>query len=253
MEKFVLMANRRTGTSLMIDCLNSHPRIHCTKRAFGVEKRFANPDENHQSGGYFLYRTGSLKRRLRHVFAPGGLIAEFLDREIFVQAQPGTDVIGFRLLYEKVRRHPQLLDLMRSRNMKVIHLVRENILKTYISTITAPLHKMYHPREGAEIRTVSIEVDIPRMLRELDRRERLVEEMRRAVDGLPVLEISYESFVRDRDAEAARILPHLGLDVDTPLVSDLVKINPSSMRDVILNYDAVAAALSGTRHAVHLD
>jgi hypothetical protein len=247
LEPFILLASRRSGTTLVIDCLNNHERIHCEKRAFGIEKKIANPTLDRHSGGYFLYRTASLGRRFRHHLDCAGLIREYLSNEIF-RADENGDVRGLRLIYNAANHYPQVLDWAKAEGIKVLHLVRENVLKTYISHETAPLHKMHHPRERAVIRTVKLHVDVPAMLSSLKRRTAQIQKMRDQIADTTHLEVTYEDFVADRDAEGARILPFLGVDVE-PLKSDLVKINPDSAFDVLDNFDEVSEALVGTPFA----
>lgn len=245
MQNFVLLADRRSGTTLVIDCLNNLPRVQCEKRAFGIDRKVKNPTPDHHSGMFYLYRTETIGRRLRFWTGRKELIREFLDARIF-RTEEGKDIRGFRLIYNKADQHPEILDALRGSQTKIIHLVRENVLKTYISFLTAPLHKMHHPREGDTIRTVRIHMDPSETLAELRRRNARIEKKRRVTDGFDVLEVTYESFVADRDAEAARIQPFLGLQDVTPFETDLVKINPDSMREVIENYDEIEAALAGT-------
>ncbi len=252
MEKFVLLADRRSGTTLVIDCLNNLPRVHCEKRAFGIDRRVDNPDENRHSDMLFHYRMSSLSRRIGFHIRRKALLREFLDAEIF-RPEGGKDVRGFRLIYTKVDQHPEILEALRDSGTKVIHLIRENVFKTYISHATAPLHKMHHPRAGDEVRTVRLHVDPEALLPELRRRSERIESMRQAVRGFPVLEVAYESFVADRQAEAARIQPFLGLGEVLPFHSDLVKINPDRLEDLVDNPDEVRAVLAGTEFARFLD
>jgi len=60
------------------------------------------------------------------------------------------------------------------------------------------------------------------------------------------IEISYESFVANRDAETQRILDFLNIDQFVPLTTELVKLNPDSLQEIIENYEEVKQALSGT-------
>lgn len=245
MQKFVLLADRRSGTTLVIDCLNGLATVSCEKRAFGIDKKIENPDENRHSGLFFLYRSETLGRKIRFWVDRQGLIREFLDARIFKATGP-EDALGFRLIYNKDEQHPEILNCLRNSGTKIIHLVRENVLKTHISYLTAPLHKMHHPREGAEIKTVKLHVDPATILTDLRKRNRRISEKRKTLQGFDVLEVTYESFVADRDAEAQRIQPFLGLNEVAPFQTDLVKINPDSLADIVENYDEIADVLSGT-------
>lgn len=250
MQRFVLLADRRSGTTLVIDCLNNLERVHCEKRAFGIEKKIENPDENRHSGMFFLYRQETLGRKLRFYTGRRALIREFLEAEIFAGDAGGDirDIRGFRLIYPKAEQYGDILECLRDSDTKVIHLVRENVLKTHISFLTAPMHKMHHPREGQEIKTVKLHLDTDNLLAHLKYRMDRIEENRRRIEGFPSLEVSYESFVEDRNAEAARIQPFLGIDDVVPFTTDLVKINPDALDQVIDNYEEVRDLLTGTEY-----
>lgn len=251
MQKFVLLADRRSGTTLVIDCLNNLERVHCEKRAFGIEKKIENPDENKHSGMFFLYRQRTLGRKLRFYTGRQALIREFLDAEIFA-ADGAKDVRGFRLIYNKAKQYPDILGCLHGSDTKVLHLVRENVLKTHISFLTAPMHKMHHPREGQEIKTVKLHLEPENLLAQLKMRLDRIEANRKRVEGFPVLEVSYESFVADRNAEAERIQPFLGIQDVVPFTTDLVKINPDALDQVIDNYEEIRDLLTGTEFEQYL-
>ena len=251
MIPFVLLADRRSGTTLMIDYLNNTRRIHCWKRVFGIEKPTADERRRGQASRFYFYRTARPWRRIRYYLARGSLLAEFLDREVLVPRE-GRDIIGFRLTYDNALHYYQVLELIRRRRWRVIHLIRHNVLKTYISFHTARLHRLEHPRAGDRVRPVRLRVDVDDMLRELDRRSARIDTLRRAVAAVPHLEVGYEELSADPQGCAGRILPFLDAEPE-PFRSDLVKINPDRLRDVVENYDEIAAALAGTPHARFLD
>lgn len=252
MQRFVLLAERRSGTTLLVDCLNNLPRVHCEKRAFGIDKRVKDPDENKHSDLLFHYRHRSWRRRLRFYLDRERLIREFLDDEIFASGLP-RDIRGFRLIYDKTVQHPEILSCLRGTDTGIIHLIRQNILKTHISSVTAPMHRMYHPRAGASIRTVKVLLDPDRLLSDLRERQERIERHRRLVAGFPVLEVIYESFTTDRDVEPERIQSFLGLDTVLPFESDLIKINPDTLGDLVQNLDDVRMRLAGTEFERFLD
>lgn len=246
MEKFVLLADRRSGTTLVIDCLNNLPRVNCEKRAFGIDKKIKNPTKDNHNGLFFLYREGVWKRQLRFFLQRRALIWDFLNDEIFLAGQ-SEDIRGFRLIYDKAEQHPEILKSLKGTGTKVIHLVRENILKTHISFKSAPIHKMHHPRKGDEVNHVLLHLDPNTILFELQKRLDRIEHKRSLIHDMPNLEVSYEEFVRDRQAQAARIQPFLGMDEILPFESDLVKINPDRLEDVIDNFEEIRDVLTGTK------
>lgn len=244
--KFVVLADRRTGTSLLLDTLNSHPDIDCVKRAFGLEKRIKNPTEDHHSGGYFLFRTKTIGHRVRHYTNRQESIDNFIEQDIFAQ-RAHLVAPGFRLLYGASKAYPEIGNWMLANEVKVIHLVRENLLKRLISEKTAPLHKMHHPRQGAEIKTVKIRLDPTETLEKLERKAKRVEAEEATFEVLKPLRVVYEEFSANRDTEAHRVLQFLGVSTSEPVGSDLVKINPDNIEALVENYDELCAALAGSQ------
>ena len=86
----------------------------------------------------------------------------------------------------------------------------------------------------------------------MKRRTQLIEKYRAAFADKPRLEISYESLVANRDAETRRVLQFLDIDEFISLDTDLVKLNPDSLEDIIENYEQVAQALKDTPFEKHL-
>ena len=246
MEKFVLLADRRSGTTLVIDCLNNLPRVNCEKRAFGLDKKIKNPTKDKHNGMFFLYREGVWQRQLRFYLNRRGLIRDFLEDEIFI-SDPTEDIRGFRLIYDKAEQHPEILKAVGTDGTKVIHLVRENVLKTHISFLSAPIHKMHHPRAGDAVNHVRLHLEADTLISWLEKRLKRIDHKRSLIKDMPHLEVSYESFVEDRQAEAARIQPFLGMAEVMPFESDLVKINPDRLEDVIDNYGEIRDLLTGTK------
>ena len=213
MTKFMLLAARRSGTTLLVDYLNGHPQIECVKRAFGLEKKVKNPTRDNHSGGFYLYRTRSLSHRIQYILRRDRLINDFLREDIFMPRQD-VAAVGFRLIYEMSSRYPQITDWAKGNDARVIHIVRRNLLKTYISAVSAPIHKMRHPREGVIIKTTKIRVDPGKVLEILKQRIREIEHRRQQLSGCMYHELSYEDLVSNRDEALRNIQTFLGVDLE---------------------------------------
>lgn len=251
MTKFILLAARRSGTSLLIDCLNSHPDIACVKRAFGLEKKIKNPTPDEHSGGFYMHRTKKVGNRVRYYTNRYGQIDEFLAEDVF-GLNVAEKAAGFRLIYEMSSRYPQVAEWAGNNGARVIHLIRGNCLKTYISAVSARIHKMRHPREGDRVKAVKIHIDPKQLVMELNKRTNEVQQQKKRFSGCPCHEVYYEDFIVNRDEESRRLLGFLDVEDTTSLSSDLVKINPDSLGDVIENYEEVYAVLRGTPYEKYL-
>lgn len=245
MTKFILLAARRSGTTLAIDCLNSHSQVECVKRAFGLERKIKNPTLDRHSGEFYLYRTRNLYNRIRYYAKRYDLIDSFLCDDIF-SPREHIPAVGFRLIHEMSQMYPQIADWAKNNDVKVIHLVRENVLKTHLSAKTARIHKLHHPREGDGVNPIKIHINPDEIVSVLEKRLQDIGIQRNRYSGCDYLEISYESFVENRSDQSSRMLAFLGVDASKELVSNLMKINPDSIENIIENFDDVAEALKGT-------
>ena len=252
MTKFLLLAARRSGTTLLIDCLNQHPEIQCMKRAFGLERKISDPTPDKHSGAFYLYRTRSLFNRTRYVMRRNRLIYDFLSEEV-LNPQQNISAIGFRLTYDMLSKYPQMIEWSKENDIQVIHLVRHNILKTYISTVSAPIHKMHHPREGDIINATKIRIDPKDLLDILSRRTLEIEKRRQQFSDCTYHELGYEKLVSNRDEELGKIQGLLVPGMEQQLTSDLAKINPESLAETIENFHEIRDVLNGTPYEKFLE
>jgi len=199
---------------------------------------------------YRRYRSERLDRRLLGMVAPPVVKAQYLKR-LQTLAPPDAPVIGFRLMYDQLRRNPSLAALLPAFGIRVIHLVRENLLETVVSVAAARESGLYVTRSTVK-KTPAIRVDVEHLVAELERRHRLVARHRALLRAVPSLEFAYEQYVADPSAEDARIMALVGLE-PVELGSRVQRTGARSVRDRISNIDEVESALASTRFARFLD
>lgn len=250
---FVMVAERRSGTTLLIDCLNSHPDVMCIKRAFGHEHPVENPTPDTESGRFYLYRTASFKRRLMFRLRRGALVTHFMTERAWFEPGEETPALGLRVTYRNTVRYPQVVQWIHDENVKVIHLIRHNLLKACLSKRTSKVHKLGHPRDGDAVEPVKINVPVRKLLRDLRIRREKLERQRALFRDGPYLEVSYEDLVAQRERESQRLLSFLGVHAETALETDLVKINPDKISLIVSNYDELCSGLRGTEFEAMLD
>jgi len=151
---------------------------------------------------------------------------------------------GFKLSYNHVEKYPTIAAWVREHDVRVVHFVRKNVLKTALSLETAKRRGLYHSSQ--EVESVRVQLKPRKLIRNLKRRTQLIEKYRGIFRDNPYLEMSYESFVADQHAETGRVLRFLDIEEFMPLESDLKKLNPDSLEDIIANYAEVVQALKGT-------
>jgi hypothetical protein len=239
-ERFLLLAGRRSGTTLLVESLDSHPDLECRKDVFSIRRRWKYFQVDVKSGLFYPYRTASLQRKLDFLFRRTRLVESFLA-ETFAPT-PGVKAKGIRLSYNQARKYPAVLPWILRNGIPVVHLVRENGLKAIVSHFTAKKRGVAHATSKVERVTLRLPPAQVRAL--LNERRKEVESYRARLRDHPCCEVSYESFRNPE--ETRRLLEFLGVDSGVPLSSRLVKQNPDSLRMILENYDEIARELRGT-------
>ena len=147
-------------------------------------------------------------------------------------------------MYGQAKLYPQVIDWCYENDVRFVHLIRNNCLKMTVSRILARQRGLYHSTRAVAPSKVTLNAD--RILHQLDEMRNKVVQHQDAISRCRNIEVFYEDYVKREQDEAKRILEFLGVDYIAPLSSNLVKINPNSLRDLISNYDEIASRLRGS-------
>lgn len=249
MVRFVIVTTQRTGHMLLRTCLASHPQIDCAGSIFPQVNRLAYFQADRSNSRYRRFRSRSLSRRLAHWFNRTKLIHACLE-EFFAEPTEAA-ARGFKASYTHLQRYPAVVTWLQRNDVRVIHSVRNNLLKRYLSGETKKVRGFSHTT--STLTSVKVHVRIDKLKKDLTRKPLHVNKHRRLFEEQPYLGVSYESFIGDREAESRRILRFLGVDESIPLVTDQVKMNPDSTEQIVENYDEVVQELRGTPFEQYLD
>lgn len=248
MVRFVLLSMPRSGTSWVIERLSAHPAIG----AYGellLAGRTGYPTWPPGAGDRPFFETyleargvpGSRLQRHLHLF-------EFLD--YLFAPRHDRAAVGFKLMYRSAAPYPELLAYFRRRAVRVLHLIRANLLDVALSQASLAFRNSAHawsPAERDEIRVPVDTGDLLHTLRSFERDRALARVLLRSA-RVRVHEIAYEDLLVS-DGYLHEALEFL--KVPTPsaysLSARMLKLAPASHRAGIANYDAVDACLRGTR------
>lgn len=243
MHKFVLAGTQRAGTSLVNSTLNSHSRIRC----YGEVFLYAKGKGRNMPGSYRRFvESRGWRGWLQHYLNRPASMRRCLDE---LYALDGFDAVGFKLMLSQALRDPAIVDYLVDLDVKVVFLVRWNVLKTHLSRVSAKKRGLYISKEKVNVEKVRI--DTKHLLRHLQAiaGEQLL--WRRIFSKLRSIEVFYEDVVKDKPAQLARIEQFLGVGHEE-LATPVVKINPDDMRQYVENYDEVASCLRGTEFEQYL-
>jgi hypothetical protein len=222
--------------------LGSHPAVATYYELF----------ERQGKGRHYFAEYARRHARGRKPLARARLTFSYLD-ELYAPSA-ALEAIGFKLMYSHAKENPAVLAYLARRRVRVVHLVRANLLDILVSGATARARSRFHS-EGDDLAPVTVSLDPSNVVKRLGALERQSHIVRRAlaVTRTPTTEVSYEDLVA-RPPRFAELLRFLGVaDPGRELTAELTKINTSEKRSILSNYDVIESTLRGTRFAVFLD
>src|SRR5262249_26215232 len=140
--RFIILCAARTGSTMLRHMLNSHPNVRCHGEVMtgrGLDSLAGDRDGDAAVTRTLLDRRGS---------DPQGFLED-------VVLDPGSaKAVGFKIKYEELllSDYAWLLGWLKShREIRVIHLTRENRLKRLVSEVTATkVYRLYNVTSEAE-------------------------------------------------------------------------------------------------------
>lgn len=249
MHKFLVVGVQRSGTTFIGSSLDSHPAIKYVGEIFKIRGWYLNRATRQLTrrtafsgdNGYSSWMDASIGRKLGHYCWRKRNTQQFLDHFYSLY---DYDAVGFKLMSSQARRFGGIIPYVINNKVKVIHVVRENILKTHLSRLTAASRSMYH--SDRTVTSSKIVVPVSELLSSLEKinadNQYWQTNFEQSTD---YLQVSYESFVNNRAQISHDMLSFLGVEYHE-IKSKLVKINPDSLQDIIKNYDEVVSLLDGS-------
>lgn len=224
--RFVILCLARTGSSHLVDLLDSHPEVRC----FGEVLNETHPRATEEGwiGG------SDAPDAISHL---RGLLT-------------GAGAVGFKLPLNSLRDHPEVAGWIdHEPEIRVIRLRRANALSLLLSRkmlratlVSQSIYGSYGDR------TVRIE---PReCMRALERIEAEDAELDALAQGHETFDVDYESLNDPAALTAAQ--KFLGV-APQPLRSRYERLRSRSFAETIENWDELSAAISKTRWARLLD
>jgi LPS sulfotransferase NodH len=226
--RFVVFGQGRTGSHLLIELLRSHPDIAC--------------DDEVLNGYYW----GRLARRL--ILPLWRCYPLPLFRHRAQKSQRAA--YGFKLFDDHMRWPGLMLRHVCRDGWRIIHIQRRDLLAQAVSTAIARQTRRWHRRSGEASAPITLQIGAGDFLKIVAARETRAARINQFLADLPHLDIIYEDDLADRACWAqtsARLLSYLGLPI-RELDTQMVKTWDRPYRELISNYDELAAALRRSRY-----
>jgi LPS sulfotransferase NodH len=273
-KRAIILADQRTGSTLLRRWLNNHPQIRSHGEVFLVKD--ASPD------GVFFFSHGNRLKSLQYDLLanrflsriPGNVIVNRLVKQFLhslycdpahsdamkagnekgrYQQQINRDQIRailFKLMYSQLRRFPYLRKWMLREGISVIHLTRHNTLKKFISQRRSEVMKVAH--SDVAIRPIRVTLNPRTLVFELSRLEARQKKVEFFLRHIHHLDVIYEDFVENTFGQWAVIADFLGVKNASPEMPNLKKIGSEIIEDNVKNYDEIKTTLEGTPYASYL-
>lgn len=262
-QKVALIARQRSGTGFFSTVMNSHPSV------FFYPEVFLGRDHDKIYSFYRFYNSMLRKQPELIAFREKARVISGFFNYIFTQNAydnyrkvspelPSKEltVVGLDIKHTDFKDEPSLIQHLVASGVKVIYLVRRNILKAYISEVLNNRKKELNRKAHMYHVPPPVKVQLPvgdDLMREIKVREADIEKFRNIIRGsFQFMEIHYEDLVQCEvgqkghfnPVELERIYNFLGLrHRPCDLHTSMKKINPIRLSDIVLNLPEVKETL----------
>ena len=258
-DKHIIFTNGRSGSNFIANTLNLHPEIVNFGEVLGEwtfpyklyikiswlgvsSERYINSIYN----SFFIYYIAQFISILSH---------KKTGKAINFKTRSNVKSIGVKDFSFLIKSRELENWLIKSTDIKVIYLYRENILKRYLSLVMMNQTGIVKSESSSNKRAISI--DIEDMLSELSIYESQLEHERSIINRIipkRIIELRYEDYFsndKKMNDETNKIFEFLGVK-PIKLKSSQKKLNADKLDELIDNYDDVKNALLNTNYFKHL-
>lgn len=220
--KFYIFGTGRCGSTLLMGLLNCHSHISCDPELLSAYSRVPQ---------------AALLKRVYHC---------------------PTSVYGFKLLlYHLSEVHGmaapgRFLQWLHTLGFKVIYLRRQNRLHHAVSLVVSAKRRVLHEPQSSQPGDscpITIEpTDVLQTMAKFEANYRCETELLRTIPHLSLVYEEHLGVAQQHQTTADLVFDHLGLTTE-PVIANLRKIMPLDLRQRILNYDEVIAAIAQSQYA----
>ena len=235
--KFIILGRSRTGSNLLLNLLQSHQQIRLFYELF-------NNDYNPKNFWDFINQDLEDIWQMKQDHP-----IDFLEKLIFREMPKYISAVGFKLFYYHAQQGKERSVwnyLKDAKEIKIIHLKRKNLLKTYVSQeIALQTNNWVSKGKLHKINDTSINLDYSLVLKAFETTRRREQEAEQFFAEHQMINIIYEDIVKDYVKETKRIQDFLNIDYQ-PLSISTRKQSQKSLAQQIHNYEYLKLKFANT-------
>jgi len=240
--RFVILTKSRSGSKWLVELLDDHEGVSVFGEVFGGPQA----PRGYGSSGFPPFDTYLESVRLRRTQPLAYHRVSYL-RKLYA-SRPDAAAVGFKLAYGHAPR--ELFAYFARRRVRVLHLIRANVLDAVLSYDLGRARGNFSVRRGDVVPRVRVTLDPSTLRTRLEDHEYSIAQARYRIRRcrVPWLEVFYEELVGRREETLERVLRFLDVEPRVEgLRSSFVPVDDVPREDVIENLDDVCRALTGTR------
>lgn len=271
MINFILLSTQRSGSHLLGSLLRSHPEIQLFDESHFNEWNWC--DSQRPAHHFYHFWLDRIARN-QALIAQRYQVAIAYDYVLQTAgAQTDKNAVGWDIKYDFWEQYPYIKPVFTSLRPKCIHLRRINTLRQYLSeflmrcddlkiergTVESNGRFSLLHRVGPKRVRISTRRSLLRCLKRYENRTSIFSQI--AHDHFETLEITYESLLDHQDKQIRMLNPTLSeqfcafLGVqrkDIHFYTEMEKVSPPDLRQMIDNYSEVRMFLNDTGHEHYL-
>jgi LPS sulfotransferase NodH len=233
--RFIILGRSRSGTNLLRGLLNAHSRV----LAFG--ELFQNADTI--SWGLSDYGQSDW---LLSLFRSDAI--RFLESQVFRRMPKHIEAVGFKLFYYHAHTpewEPLWAYLAAQPQLRVIHIKRNNLLRTYLSRMRAALTDRWVNLTGEKEVYEPIYLDYEKCLADFTQTRAWEQQYEQFFAQQPMLTVHFESLASDYNAEMQRVQAFLGIQPEA-VAPQTHRQSHEPLSAAIANYAELKEKFTGT-------
>ena len=236
--RFIILGTARAGSNFLRGLLNLHSQII----AFGELFRFCD------SIGWDLPPYDQYLQSRSLIALMQSDPSRFLEKKVFRRFPKQISAVGFKIFYYHAQddaRRSAWAFLRDQRDLKVIHLKRNNTLRLTLSLKKAHLTDKWTDTTGGEEDNLAIEFDYEECLQAFTQAPEVRKQYDIFFEGNDKIDVFYEDLYSDREREMKRIQEFLGVDYEVVKPSTY-KQAKQPLSKAISNYFELKEQFRGT-------